>query len=140
MPFIKPGLMIKRLLIMMFSVALLAGPALAQPKAPIPPAPPAPVIDQQALGRHLRQSLMRCWSAPPGFDGRAVEIAITFMGDGSLTQEPEVKLDGKSAKKNEVLVQSITSALQRCTPFEGLRDFGLMAHQRFAINIIFDTN
>src|ERR1041385_3761552 len=30
------------------------------------------------------------------------------------------------------LFRSITSALQRCTPFEGLRDFGLMAHQRFA--------
>lgn len=139
MPLIDLDPMIKRLLLILFSSVLLLGPAMAQPKAPIP-APPAPVLDQQGLREHLRQSLTRCWSAPPGFESRNVEIAITFMGDGTLIDEPEVKLDGKSAKKNEVLVQSITAALDRCTPFEGLRDFGLMAHQRFAISIIFSAN
>ncbi|WEK03953.1 MAG: hypothetical protein P0Y65_17445 [Candidatus Devosia phytovorans] len=129
--------MIRHLPILLF-LACLSGPAHSQ--APVPtPAPPPPVVDQDGIRNHLRQALTACWSVPPSYEGRNVAITINFKGDGTLTEEPDIELDGKSVKKNAVLVQSITRALDRCTPFEGLRDFGLMAHQHFAIQIIFSS-
>jgi hypothetical protein len=99
---------------------------------------PAGEADRAAIAASVRRQLTACWSLPPGFTGRDVEITIAFFGDGKLDGEPQVApLGGKGAGKLAPLVASAVRAVKRCAPFEGLEALGADPAERFSIAVHF---
>jgi hypothetical protein len=115
----------------------MAAPAFGQAPAPLPSVSQA---DHEAIGASVRRQLTACWSLPAGFEGRAVEVTVVFLGNGELVGEPRVTPQGgKAADKLAPLVASAVRAIKRCAPFEGLESLGARAHERFSIAVNFQS-
>ncbi|KKB06990.1 hypothetical protein VE25_20285 [Devosia geojensis] len=118
-------------------VLLAVAPAFSQ--APVPP-PPASQADRGAIAASVRRQLTACWSLPAGFEGRAIEVTVAFLGSGELDGEPAVTpLAGKATDKLAPLAASAVRAVKRCAPFEGLDALGARAGERFSITVNFQS-
>lgn len=117
------------------ALSVLAMPALAQPLSS-----EAIAKQSQAIAIRVQRQLMTCWNVPPDAEGLRLSIDIVFFGNGALDGVPAIAGESrKLASKNVALRQSITAAVERCTPFTGLEALGAGTDERFSVTIHFQS-
>ncbi|MDX7952911.1 hypothetical protein P7D22_17230 [Lichenihabitans sp. Uapishka_5] len=92
--------------------------------------------------RAVADALGRCWRPPPRFAGQrwtTVTLRVSFKRDGSVNGMPRIPYadPGLTADARSGLNQSLTAALQRCTPLKVTPGLGsAIAGQIFALRFI----
>ena len=92
--------------------------------------------------RSVADALARCWRPPPTFAGQrwnSITLRVSFKRDGSVNGLPRIPYadPGLTADARSGLNQSLTAALQRCTPLKLTPGLGsAIAGQIFALRFI----
>ncbi|MBE7219438.1 MAG: hypothetical protein INR64_13265 [Caulobacteraceae bacterium] len=92
--------------------------------------------------RSVADALGRCWRPPATFAGQrwtTITLRVSFKRDGSVNGSPRIPYadPGLTADARSGLNQSLTAALQRCTPLDLTPGLGsAIAGQIFALRFI----
>ena len=125
---------------LMLSLALLAGPALAEDAGEATPTPAQLAEQNLAIALSVQEQLLGCWSLPRGYEDRSISVRLAFLGDGTLDGDPYIEPDSlRTAGKYPVLMQSIAEAIAACLPFAGLDALGAGPGERFDITVHFSS-